>query len=106
MVVRVVTEETLLSGLTRRLAWITAGAALVSGLSSVFPGWVALIVLAIWYVPLVWHTVFCDLIAAGAVMFMGLVGRSSWRLIAFVLAAAFEQGLVAGTFGLLAGSLL
>jgi hypothetical protein len=99
LVFRELTEEPL-RGLARRLGWITAGAALVSGLASAAPAWVGLVVLAIWFLPSFWQGVFLHIAAICA------AAGPSWRGPGLTLLLALEEATLVGTIAVLGGSLL
>jgi O-antigen ligase len=101
-------EESLLSGLARRLGWVTGGAAVVSAVGAVAPGWVGLIVLGVWFLPLVCHAAvrqFAVLLAIGVVGLAGF-GALSGRLIGFVAVTLAEECVLVLTVALLAGWLV
>jgi hypothetical protein len=109
-------EKTLLSGLARRLGWATAGVAVVLVMAPLTSPWIGLTVLAIWWLPLLWHIIF-RLLAAGvclglviaAVVIRPLNPRmpaGGARTISFLVLTCLELILLILAFAYAGGSLL
>lgn len=105
-------DEMLLSGLAQRLAWTAAGAGVVLLAGSVAPAWIGLVVLAVWFLPLLClagFRMFAAMLVAGMV---GLVPFSalSWpvvgRVVGFVGVTMLEECVLVLTVALLGGWLL
>src|SRR5262245_29523479 len=79
-------DEPLLDGLSGRLAWTAAGAGVVLLLGFVAPAWLGLVVLGLWFVPLLCHAGVRLFAVMGICALMGLagLGAMSWRVAGFV----------------------
>jgi hypothetical protein len=101
-------DETLLGGLARRLAWMAAGAGVVLVVGALAPAWVGLLVLAVWFLPLLLHAALRQLPVMGALALLVLAGfgRDSWEVVGFVAVTVLEEVLLVVTVALLGGSLL
>src|SRR5262245_28579091 len=101
-------DEPLLDGLWRRLALTAAGAGVVWLLGSVVPAWLGLVVLGLWFVPLLCHAGVRLFAVLGICALMGLagLGAMSWRVAGFVAVTLLEELALVLTVALLGGWLL
>jgi hypothetical protein len=101
-------EGTLLGHLARCLGWMAAGAAVVLAVGTVAPGWVGLVVLGVWFLPLVCLAgvrQFVVLLAIGVVGLVGFRAISGW-MIGFAAVTLIEECALVLTVALLAGWLV
>jgi hypothetical protein len=101
-------EEPLLRGPAVRLAWMTAGTGVVLIVGSVAPPWFGLVVLAVWFVPLLCHAglrQFLVLLTLALVGFAGF-GALNWRVVGLIAITLLEECLLVVTVALLGGWLL
>ena len=103
-----VDEGTLLGDLARGLGWVTAGAAVVSVVGAVAPGWVGLVVLGAWFLPLVCRAALRQVVVLLAVGIVGLVGfrAINGRMIGLAAVTLLEECALVLTVVLLAGWLI
>jgi hypothetical protein len=98
----------LIGGLARRLAYVAAGAGVVRLLGSLAPPWVGLVVLAVWFLPLLVHVGFrqCAVLLIVPMVGIGGFGVVDWRVVGFVGVTLLEECVLVLTVALLGGWLL
>jgi hypothetical protein len=101
-------EESILGGLARRLAWTAGGAAVVLAVGLLGPAWLGLVVLAVWFLPLLLHAAFRQLLMMGAVALLAFAGfrRDSLPAVGLIAVTLLEEVLLVVTVALLGGWLL
>jgi hypothetical protein len=101
-------DAPLLGGFARRLTYAAAGAGVVRLVGSLAPPWVGLAVLAVWFLPLLCHAGFRQLVVLLIVPVVGLAGFRALdrRVLGCAGLTLLEECILVLTVALLGGWLL